>query len=77
MMIIKQDKLKHFLEAKKLSKNEFAIMLDVEQSEVEKMLNGKQVGIFTARKFVKFFKADLAQHYIDWEKMNIKNPLEN
>lgn len=77
MMIIKQDKLQHFLETKKITKNEFAIMLDVDDCEVEKMLNGKQVGICTARKFIKFFKADLAQYYIDWDKMNIKNPLEN
>lgn len=40
------------------------------------MLTGMPVGIYTARKFIRFFKAEIAQRYIDWERMNIKNPLE-
>lgn len=75
-MIVKQDKLKHFLEAKNISKSDFARKLDVEESEVDKMLSGTPVGIYTARKFIRFFKAEIAQRYIDWETMNIKNPLE-
>lgn len=75
-MIVKQDKLKHFLEAKNITNSDFARKLDVEESEVDKMLIGMPVGIYTARKFIRFFKAEIAQRYIDWERMNIKNPLE-
>lgn len=75
-MLVKKEKLAHFLEVKNLSKEKFATILDVEVSEVEKMLNGEPVGLYTSRRFIRFFKAEVAQHYIDWETMNIKNPLE-
>lgn len=75
-MLVKKEKLAHFLEVKNLSKEKFAAILDVEVSEVEKMLNGEIVGLHTSRRFIRFFKAEVAQHYIDWETMNIKNPLE-
>lgn len=75
-MLVKKEKLAHFLEVKNLSKEKFAAILDVEVSEVEKMLNGETVGLYTSRRFIRFFKAEVAQHYIDWETMNIKNPLE-
>jgi len=76
-MLVKKEKLAHFLEVKNLSKGKFAAILDVEVSEVEKMLNGEPVGLYTSRRFIRFFKAEVAQHYIDWETMNIKNPLED
>ena len=76
-MLVKKEKLAHFLEVKNLTKEKFAAILDVEVSEVEKMLNGEPVGLYTSRRFIHFFKAEVAQHYIDWETMNIKNPLED
>ena len=75
-MIANKEKLRSFLQAKKLSEQDFANLLDVDISEVEKLLTGIPVELDTARKFIRFFKAELAQHYIDWETMNIKNPLQ-
>jgi hypothetical protein len=33
------------------------------------------VGKETAHNFIYFFKAELAQHYIDWQATGVKNPL--
>lgn len=75
-MIANKEKLRSFLQAKKLSEQDFAELLDVDITEVNKLLSGEAVGLDTARKFIRFFKAELAQHYIDWETMKIKNPLQ-
>ncbi len=75
-MIANKEKLQSFLQAKNLSEQNFAELLDVDIAEVNKLLTGEAVGLDTARKFIRFFKAELAQHYIDWETMNIKNPLQ-
>lgn len=76
-MIAKKEKLNSFLQAKKMTKEEFAQRMDVDVSEVDKLLSGESVGLYTARKFIRFFKGEIAQHYIDWKTMNIKNPLED
>ena len=76
-MLVRKEKLKRFLETKNLSKEKFAAILDVETTEVDKMLNGEPVGLYTSRRFIRFFKAEVAQHYIDWKAMNIENPLED
>lgn len=76
-MLVKKEKLKSFMETKNLSKEQFAEILNVETGEIEKMLNGEAVGLDTSRKFIRFFKAEVAQHYIDWKAMNIENPLED
>lgn len=76
-MLVRKEKLKRFLETKNLSKEKFAAILDVETTEVDKMLNGEPVGLHTSRRFIRFFKAEVAQHYIGWKAMNIENPLED
>ncbi len=74
-MIVNKEKLRSFLKAKKLSDKDFAALLNIEQSEADKLLNGERVGQDTAHKFICFFKAELAQHYIDWKATGVKNPL--
>lgn len=75
-MIVKAEKLAQFLAAKDMSNSAFAKKLGVEESEVDKMLSGENVGLDTSRKFIRFFKAEIAQRYIDWETMQIRNPLQ-
>ena len=75
-MILKTEKILSFLKAKNLSPEQFAELLGLEISEVEKMLNGEPVGIDTARSFIIFFKAEIAAGYLDWDAMGIKNPYD-
>ena len=74
-MIANKEKLRSFLDAKKWEVQDFANLLGVDKSEADKLLNGERVGYDTARKFIYFFKAELAQHYIDWRATGVKNPL--
>lgn len=74
-MIANKEKLRSFLEAKKWEMQDFANLIGVDKSETDKLLNGERVGYDTARKFIYFFKAELAQHYIDWQATGVKNPL--
>lgn len=74
-MIANKEKLISFLNTKKLTVEEFAALLDIEKSEAEKLISGERVGYDTARKFIFFFKGEVAQHYIDWEATGVKNPL--
>lgn len=74
-MIANKEKLRSFLKAKKLSEKDFAALLNIEQNEADKLLNGERVGKETAHNFIYFFKAELAQHYIDWQATGVKNPL--
>jgi len=76
-MIIKKERLRGFLDRNSLTPTNFANIIDVELCEVEKLLNGEAVGVDTARKFINFFKADIAERYIDWKAMNIESPLRN
>ena len=61
-MIANKEKLRSFLDAKKWEVQDFANLLGVDKSEADKLLNGERVGYDTARKFIYFFKAELAQH---------------
>lgn len=76
-MKIKVKKLLSYLKRSELSNSEFAQALGVSLAEVEKMLAGKAVGINTARKFIYYFSAEDAQHYIDWEAIGTENPLSD
>ena len=51
-MIANKEKLRSYLEAEKLTAQDFARRLGVEQSEADKLLAGERVGYDTARKFV-------------------------
>lgn len=54
---------------------DFARLIDVDVTEIEKLLNGEAVDEPTARKFIYFFGADKAQHFIDWVAIGKINPL--
>ena len=58
-MLVRKEKLKRFLETKNLSKEKFAAILDVETTEVDKMLNGEPVGLHTSRRLFAFSKPKL------------------
>lgn len=75
-MIVKADKLQALLEKRGITRKDFADKLGVDVSEVDKMLRGENLEYETARRFVYFFKANRAQHLIDWDKLGIENPLE-
>lgn len=74
-MVANKEKLRSFLETKKLTDQDFAQLLGVEQSEADKLLAGERVGYDTAKKFIYFFKGEVAQHYIDWDSTGVENPL--
>ena len=74
-MIVKTELLHDYLQEKRMSARMFAEDMDITVSEVEKLLNGELVGERTATQFIKFFGADKAQEFIDWDAMEIQNPL--
>jgi len=75
MMKIKPMLLLELLEQKKMSVAGFACELEVELSEVDKLLNGESVEIHTARQFINYITADEAQRLIDWQALKLENPL--
>lgn len=73
-MYIYPDKLLDYLTAQGWDANRFAEELDVPPQEVEKMLSGKRIEVDVARKFINYFKAELAAEMIDFGKTGVKNP---
>jgi hypothetical protein len=57
-----------------MSNAELARGMGVSLAEVAKMLDGEAVGVNTTRKFIRYFTADEAQDYIDWEAIGKINP---
>ena len=45
-------------------------------SSVLSLVNNYAILNSTAKKFIYFFKGEVAQHYIDWDGMGIENPLD-
>ena len=76
-MKIKVADLKKYLDEQGITKEQFAMVLNVASSEVDKLLNGEAVGINTARKFIGELGADVAQRMIDWDAIGGKNPIED
>lgn len=74
-MVANKEKILSFLKAKNLTVKDFSALLGVDESEANKLLSGERVGYDTARKFIYFFKGEVAQHYIDWESTGVRNPL--
>ena len=74
-MIVKKEKLQKYLDENGLTRNEFAALLGVDVSEVDKLLSGEAVGYDTARSFIYYMKAKRAQHYVDWQAIGVENPL--
>lgn len=73
-MKIKAALLCDYLDERPLSNEAFAKRLHVPVSEVEKMLKGEEVEYETARQFIQYFTAAVAQFFIDWKAMNAQNP---
>jgi hypothetical protein len=74
-MKIKIKLLQKYLKRKRLGSGDLARLMNVSVIEIEKMLDGKAVGVNTARKFIRYFTADEAQALIDWEAIGKVNPL--
>lgn len=75
-MKIKTRRLEAYLRHTQLTTADLARRMGVSVSEIERLLDGKAVGINTARKFIRYFSAEEAQHLIDWEAIGKENPLE-
>lgn len=73
-MYLYPEKLKSFLKQQGWTAERFAEELDVEVSEVEKMLNGEYLNVDISRKVVMFFKVPLVLHYIDFAKTGVESP---
>lgn len=70
-MYICPKKLRAILNKRHWSEERLAEDLDVSIDEVKKMLEGKKIGVDTARRFINFFKIDMALELIDFEKTGI------
>jgi len=73
-MYIFPEKLKAFMKQSGWSVEQLAAELDIEVSEVEKMLNGEYIDVGSSRKFIQYFKIPLVLSYIDFEKTGVDNP---
>lgn len=73
-MKIKGKLLSRLLEKHGLTAADFARDVEIDVSEVDKMLNGEAVGERTARKFIYYVGPIEADRLIDWAGMNKKSP---
>lgn len=76
-MKIKKQLLQNFLNNKNMSADDLAQEMEINVIEIKKLLCGEQVDERTAFSFIKYFGADEAQHFIDWEAIGKKNPLQD
>lgn len=74
-MIVKTKLLLLFMKKHGMTNADLARAMGVSVIEIEKMLDGKAVGVNTARKFIRYFSAEQAQALIDWDTIGKKNPL--
>jgi len=75
-MYVIVEKVLNYMKKNGMTIEQFAQELDITVSEARSMLSGNRTRYSTASKFIEYFKADVAQHLIDWERLGIKNPLE-
>ncbi|MCM1404369.1 MAG: hypothetical protein NC133_02610 [Prevotella sp.] len=73
-MKIKKQILQSFLSKYDISEELLADELNVELSEVKKLLNHESVQEATARKFIYYFGTDEIIDLIDWDAMGKKRP---
>lgn len=73
-MYLFPEKLKAYLKQQGWTPKRFAEELDVEVSEVNKMLNGEYIDVDSARRFIMFFKVPLVLEYIDFAKTGVESP---
>lgn len=76
-MKVKTKLLLKYLKRSSMSNDDLARAMGVSVIEIDKMLDGKTVGVNTARKFIRYFTADEAQALIDWDAIGKVNPLAN
>lgn len=74
-MKVKITLLKKYMKQKGMSAEKLASAMDVNISEIEKLLDGKAVDEDTTLEFIEYFGADKAQELIDWEAIGKQNPL--
>jgi len=73
-MKIKVKLLQQFMTKKKMSAADLAEEMEVDISEVEKLLNGEAIDKKTAQKFIRYFGVDKAVDLIDWNAIGRENP---
>jgi len=71
---VKAELLRQVLDDYVMTAKEFAREMEVDVSEVEKMLSGETVGADTARKFICYIGPIEAERIIDWAAMCRKSP---
>ena len=74
-MKVKVKRLLSLMDKRGMTSADLAREMEVELSEVEKLLNGEAVDEPTARKFIYYLGADEAQRLVDWEAIDKENPL--
>lgn len=74
-MKVKPILLQEYLDQTEMSAEKLSNALDVDVSEVEKLLSGEAVSKKTALEFIEYFGADKAQELIDWDAIGKQNPL--
>jgi plasmid maintenance system antidote protein VapI len=72
---VKRHLLLQFLETNRLTIADLAKAIGVNIYEIEKLLKGKTVGLYVARKFIQYLGAEKASGLIDWEAIGKENPL--
>jgi plasmid maintenance system antidote protein VapI len=72
---VKRKLLLQFLETNGLTIADLAKAIGVNVYEIEKLLRGKTVGVYVARKFIRYFGAEKASGLIDWKAIGKENPL--
>jgi len=75
-MKVKGKLLSQLLKKHGLTAGEFARDMEVEASEVMKMLGGESVGETAARRFIAYVGPIEAERLIDWAAMGKKNPFD-
>jgi len=73
-MKVKGKDLQRLLEKHGLTAADFARDIEIDVSEVDKMLSGAAVGERTARKFIYYVGPIEADRLIDWAGMGKKSP---
>lgn len=73
-MKIKKEILQAFMTKYDISVATLADELNVEVSEIEKLLSGQSVDEITARKFICYFGVDEARELVDWQAMGKPKP---
>ena len=75
-MKVKRKQLSRLLKKHGLTADAFARDMEIETSEVKRMLAGESVNEATARKFIVYVGPIEAERLIDWAAMGKRNPYD-